>query len=197
MLKSDIFLQIFFIIITATIFSLLALKFYPSGFLKEQSANAANSAKQNTKVKALESIEASISVEYFPPVSILIPSVKMNLVIAPGNIFGDNWTLFDDKISWLSTSDTPGRGNVILYGHNRAGLFGDLKRLEIGDEIIIKDSSSKEYIYLVSEKRKVTPDDIDAIVSDKNQLTLYTCDGAFDQKRLVVIALPKVIVSNF
>lgn len=189
MSKNDIFLQIFFIVLTSALISLLALKFYPQDFLKERKASAASNQSLVKPVPETNMVEEAV--QSFLPAFISIPSIKMNLIVAPGVIVNNEWTLFDDKISWLSTSDTPGQGNVILYGHNRVGLFGDLKKLSIGDEIRIKDNSGKEYLYEVTETRKVLPSDTDAIISDKNQLTLYTCDGTFDQKRLVVIALPK------
>ena len=110
--------------------------------------------------------------------------------ITEGYISGNEWTLFEDKVSWLATSSTPGRGNTILYAHNKKNLFGPLKKIKIGDLIII-EGQGKIYEYSVSEIRKVLPNEVDAILSPQNQLTLYTCDGSFDQKRLIVIASAK------
>lgn len=117
--------------------------------------------------------------------------MSLDLSVAPGIVKNNQWTLFDDKISWLATSEAPGSGkNVILYGHNRHLLFGDLDKLKIGEEIIVKNSNDT-FTYTVWEMRKVLPEEVDVIISPKNQLTLYTCDGSFDERRLIVIAYPK------
>lgn len=122
-----------------------------------------------------------------PPTRITIPSLSLSLPVAPANIADNRWTLYEDKVSWLVTSKTPGGGNVILFAHNREELFGDLKNLRLGERITV-ESAGQKYSYLVKEKRKVTPSDVEAVLSEENRLTLYTCEGSFDQKRLIVIA---------
>lgn len=127
-----------------------------------------------------------------PPASIVVPTLDLDLPVAPGIVKNNQWTLYDDKISWLATSEPPGSGkNVILYGHNRPLLFGKLDRLQVGEEITVIDNSGVVFTYTVAQRRKVLPEDVDVIISAKNQLTLYTCEGSFDEKRLVVIAYPK------
>ena len=127
-----------------------------------------------------------------PPTSIVIPTLDLDLPVAPGIVKNNQWTLYDDKISWLATSEAPGSGkNVILYGHNRPLLFGKLDSLQIGEEIIVIGKGGVAFTYTVAQRRKILPEDIDVIISPKNQLTLYTCEGSFDEKRLVVIAYPK------
>ncbi len=123
------------------------------------------------------------------PAKIIIPGISLDLPIAEGSIVDDQWTLYDDKASWLSTSETPGRGNVILYAHNKQGLFGGLNGLKAGDLISV-EHDGKLYSYVMTELRYVSPTQVDAILADNDQLTLYTCNGAFDQKRLVVTAVP-------
>lgn len=129
---------------------------------------------------------ASIPVNIVPPTEITIPSLSLDLKISPSIVKGNDWQLFDDKVAWLSTSALPGKGNTILYAHDRPGLFGDLYKLKINDVIEIYDG--KWNSYKVSEVHKVLPTDIDSVFGDKNRLTLYTCIGSFDQKRLVVYA---------
>lgn len=122
-----------------------------------------------------------------PPTQITIPSLSISLPVAPAKIADNKWTLYEDKVSWLATSNTPGDGNVILYAHNREELFGNLKDIRLG-EIISVQSAGQKFSYRVKEKRKVTPSDVAAVLSEENRLTLYTCEGSFDQKRLIVIA---------
>lgn len=178
--KSDLLLQVVVFGMTALTVALLAAKIYPSGLFKHPYIPS---------VAAQKAIK-SIPTPKTPPAAISIPAISLNLPIAKAAIVNNQWILYDDRVSWLATSQIAGQGNVILYAHNRDKLFGSLKNLEIGQEITLQQDG-KNYAYQVIQKRKVTPHDVDAILSNNNQLTLYTCDGSFDQKRLIVIALPK------
>lgn len=180
--KNEIIIQAVIFGMTAFIVSFLISKAYPSSIIK---------IFKNSKSPAVSQAEkAAILAEKIYPASINIDSLSLNLTISPGIIKDNRWTLFDDKVSWLSTSGDLNQGNIILYAHNKPNLFGDLTNLEIGNEIIIEGSGKKQ-AYVVREKRKVLPTDVESVISDKNELTLYTCNGSFDEKRLIVKADPK------
>ncbi|MBI3485609.1 sortase [Candidatus Daviesbacteria bacterium] len=166
---------------TAALLALIAVRFFPSNLFNPPSAQA---------FSIISPIPDNLNIDIHPPTQITIPSLDIKLPIAQAQISGNSWTLYNDKVSWLTTSKLPGFGNVILYAHNRRHLFGPLKNIEVGEQIIV-EQEGKNYTYLVSEKRKVLPDNVEAILSSRDQLTLYTCDGSFDQRRLVVIALPQ------
>lgn len=176
--KSEFCLQLAIFGMTAALVALFVAKLYPAKIFAKDTSNPLPNLVQ-AQLKTNES-----------PTAISIPSLNLNLTVAPGIIVDNQWTLYDDKVSWLSTSKIPGKGNVILYAHNRENLFALLKEVKNGDEITIQHEG-KLKVYKIAEKHKVSPDDVDKIISEKDQLTLYTCDGSFDQKRLVVIAYPK------
>lgn len=180
--KSETLLQVIIFGLTAATVLLLAARIYPSGLFKEENKADSKQAYFATRQASAQPIT--------PPQSISIPTIGLQLSIAPATIVDNQWTLYDNKVSWLATSKIPGSGNVILFAHNRPVLFGNLKKLQLGQEIIVTQED-KQIIYEVVEKRKVTPQDVDAVIGDRDQLTLYTCDGSFDQKRLIVVALPK------
>lgn len=181
--KSEFFLQVVIFGMTAAVVALFAARIYPSSLFNRDHTP---SAQEQTNIAQTVAKNAN------PPSSISIPAVDINLTVAAATIVGDNWTLYDDKASWLTTSKTPGNGNVILFAHNKDHLFGRVRQIQIGQEIVV-GQGEKKITYVVSQKRQVTPKDIDAVLSNDNQLTLYTCDGSFDQKRLIVIALPKSV----
>ena len=137
-----------------------------------------------TKTKPRPGVVLPASI--IPPSEIKIEKINLDLAISPSVVKDNEWEVFDDRAAWLATSSLPGKGNTIIYAHDRQGLFGSLDRLRKGDEI--KIYVDKWLTYKVSEVKRVKPSDVEAILSDKNRLTLYTCDGAFDQKRLVVYA---------
>lgn len=124
-----------------------------------------------------------------PPTEIYIPKINKRLPIQSAVVKGNNWELFEKSVSWLSTSAVPGKGNVILYAHDWVSLWGDLYKVQPGDMVEI-DVNGKQFTYKVTESREVSKNDIDAVLSDDNRLTMYTCEGTFDQKRRVVYALP-------
>ena len=179
--KNELIIQAVVFGMTAFIVAFLISRAYPTGLIKTLKNNNSPAVSQATK--------AAILAEKIYPTSINIENLNLNLTISPGIIKNNHWTLYEDKVSWLSTSGDLNRGNIILYAHNRPSLFGNLVNLEIGDKVFVEGSGKKQ-AYIVKEKRKVLPTDVEAVISDKNELTLYTCNGSFDEKRLIVKADP-------
>ena len=124
-----------------------------------------------------------------PPTAINIPEIGKNLLVKPAYVHGNTWDMFDDAVAWLSTSATPGEGNVILYAHDRTNLWRDLYLLKNGDIVQVKQAGIWRN-YTVTGSKAISPNDVAAIASTNNQLTMYTCEGSFDQKRRVVYADP-------
>jgi LPXTG-site transpeptidase (sortase) family protein len=125
--------------------------------------------------------------EIVVPSAINIPSISKNLPIKPATVRGNDWDLFDDAVAWLSTSATPKNGNVILYAHDWKSLWADLYKLKKGDPILVL-AGDEWILYSVVESRAVDLHDVQSILTDKDRLTLYTCEGNFDQKRRLVYA---------
>jgi LPXTG-site transpeptidase (sortase) family protein len=125
--------------------------------------------------------------EIIAPSAINIPAIGKNLPIKPATVRGNDWDLFDDAVAWLSTSATPKNGNVILYAHDWKSLWADLYKLKKGDPILVLQGNNW-IAYSVTESRAVDLHDVQSILTDKDRLTLYTCEGNFDQKRRLVYA---------
>jgi len=124
-----------------------------------------------------------------PPTGITIPKIGKQLPVQAANVQGNTWDMFDKSVAWLSTSAVPGEGNVILYAHDWPSLWQDLYKLKTGDTVDVYQNQ-EVHRYVVFESRAVSANDVDAILSEDNQLTMYTCEGSFDQKRRVVYAKP-------
>lgn len=124
------------------------------------------------------------------PKSISISKIGVEADIVRGGIVNGEWILSDTQILYLSTSGKLGEGfNTVLYGHKRSGLFGDLKNITKGDEIVVSDSQGREYTYQVYQMEEIEPAQTEKLVStQKDDLTLFTCDGVFDDSRLLVRA---------
>jgi LPXTG-site transpeptidase (sortase) family protein len=136
--------------------------------------------------QAVQSIDA--------PVEIIIPSVNIDLKVDPGTIKDGVWQISQKNATFLDTSAAPGGGgNVVIYGHNKKEIFGNLPFIGVGKKIMIKTKSGKIYNYLVEKKYIVSPDRVDLVSPmPTEQLTIYTCYGLFDSQRAVIVAKPQI-----
>jgi len=126
------------------------------------------------------------------PISISIPSVKINLPIEETTITNGTWSISSIGASHLSTSGRPTeKGAIILYAHNTLDRFGPIRWLAKGKEIIIKTDDGKSHTYVISKTFDVYPDQLDVFDQKTETLILYTCTGFADLKRFIVIATPK------
>ncbi len=154
-------------------------------------------------------------------VRIVIPRVKVKRAVvdigtitnANGNLEWNTDKLFatnnrPDLVGHLEGSSLPGeRGNTVLVGHNYdyegSGVFVNLHKLQVGDEIVLFTESGQEYDYQVVKVKTVSytgNNEVDVerharflAPSEDERLTLVTCGGAnigFFNKRVYVVAEP-------
>lgn len=96
-----------------------------------------------------------------------------------------------DAAAWYNFSEFPGYGgNAVFSGHvdwytGELGVFGRVKELKDGDDILLKLSDGMEIKYRVvsSILYKSAEAPIDKIVgrTEKDSLTFITCEGTFDR----------------
>lgn len=124
------------------------------------------------------------------PKFIGIKSISLEAEIVPGGYRDEKWVLTNDKALFLPTSSKLGEGgNTIIYAHNTENLFGNLKKISIGETIVINDAKGKIYSFKVYSKEYISPYKMGKIATNlKDTVTLFTCDGWFDEKRLVIKA---------
>jgi len=126
------------------------------------------------------------------PAQITIPSIKIDHPIDIGSIIDGVWQISYSHPTFLDSSARPHTaGNIVIYGHNKKTIFGNLPYLSIGQKIFIKTQDGKIYTYEVYKKEFVKPDRVDLVSpTDFEELTLYTCWGLFDSQRVVIKAKP-------
>jgi LPXTG-site transpeptidase (sortase) family protein len=126
------------------------------------------------------------------PVELIIPSLSLNLKVDPGVILDGIWQVSNQNATYLTTSAPPGQnGNTVIYGHNLKRILGNLPYISDGQKITIKTMSGKLLNYTVISKVIVSPDRIDLVSpTSTEELTIYTCTGFADTKRVVVKAKP-------
>jgi sortase A len=125
-----------------------------------------------------------------PAVLITIPRLGITAPI----VEGDGVDVPTQAVAHYPGSAWPGGGsNVFLYGHARAGLFGDLWRIRTHDMVDVTLASGTVARYEVTRIVPVArSDDLGYLAAtDGEQLTLQTClwyDE--DSPRFIVIARP-------
>lgn len=126
------------------------------------------------------------------PERITIPSIGIDLPVEVGEIKDGVWQISGDSATFLSTSVRPGgAGNIVIYGHNKKVIFGNLPYLSLGQKIYVKTVDGKIHIYEAYWKDFVGADRVDLVsVTSKEELTIFTCWGLFDQNRAVIKAKP-------
>ena len=129
-----------------------------------------------------------------PPVRIVIPSVNIDLPVKEAKVVKGYWEVFPDRAGFGMGSTYPGEiGNQVIFAHARTGLFLPLKKVNIKDKIFIS-TKTKLFTYQVTAIKEVNPNNTDIIgVTDEKTLTLYTCTGFSDSKRLIVVAKEIII----
>jgi LPXTG-site transpeptidase (sortase) family protein len=124
----------------------------------------------------------------------IIPSYltykDISLPISTSKIENGRWPLSSESVIYLDGSGVVGKnGNAVIYGHNWKNLLGFLSTVTPGEIIRITTSDNQYADYTIDLVQEVTPDQTHVLSpSDEKKLTLYTCSGFMDKKRLVVIA---------
>jgi sortase family protein len=126
-----------------------------------------------------------------PPVHIVVPGL-VDLPLEAGVYQNGQWTIPESSGAYLAQAAKPGQpGNIIMYGHNRAQIFGRLTRVPTDSPIVIRTADGKEHQYKVISREEVSQDRTDLLAPTNYEiLTIYTCSGWLDAKRFVVRAIP-------
>lgn len=123
-----------------------------------------------------------------------IPSAHIVLPVYSASITGTTWQTTKRGVSYLSTSPLPGEpGNSVLYGHNWPNLLQPLHTVKPGNSIFIT-RLGKTTRFIVRYVTIVEANEHSVYAaSTSTKLTIYTCTGFLDTKRLVVTAFPELL----
>ena len=126
-----------------------------------------------------------------PPVRIVVSDLSIDLPVKEAKVVSGYWEVFPDVAGFGLGSSYPGEvGNQVIFAHARAGLFFPLKNAKVGQKVIVF-TQDKWYSYAITDIKEVNPNQIEVIAPTTDvTLTLYTCSGFADSKRLIVTAKP-------
>lgn len=125
------------------------------------------------------------------PLRILVPGRSVDIPIVEAAITNGSWEISETTASHGMGSSFPGEvGNTVIFAHAREGLFLPLREIKKDEDVYIL-TPQKWFRYRVVDTKLVTPDQIEVIKPTTDEtLTLFTCSGFLDSKRLIVIAKP-------
>jgi LPXTG-site transpeptidase (sortase) family protein len=150
-----------------------------------------DSTSFKTEPIQLEGFDPESLEESDPPKYIIIPDLDIYLNVKNARLINGYWEVFDDSAGWGEGSGLPGRpGNQVIFAHARKGLFGSLNKIKKDMKILVL-TENKWYEYKVATIDEVYPGNTKYVKQSENEvLTLYTCSGFLDSKRLIVKAEP-------
>ncbi len=124
------------------------------------------------------------------PVRLIIPSIKLDAVVAYAGLKSDGTMDIDnnpDRVAWYKFGTRPGNeGSAVIAGHYgwtglHGSVFNDLHLLQKGDKVSVIDQHDKLVTFIVTKSEKYDPSaDATAIFQSydgKAHLNLITCDG--------------------
>ena len=83
----------------------------------------------------------------------------------------------------------PHGNNLVFYGHNWPNILGRLKEVKPGQTINLTYSANLTKTFMIDTVKIVGPNDTSILqATDYELLTIYTCTGFLDTKRLVGVA---------
>ncbi len=150
-------------------------------------------------------VDPTADVKVGPEPKLIIPKINVNVPVVYGAGYDHDSQMkaMEKGVAHFAipgANSKPGQvGNTVFSGHSSNDLFdsGDYKfifaqldKLQIGDPIIVNNDSVR-YIYTITKKEVVMPNQVDKLTyqTDKPVLTLITCTPlGTAEKRLLVTA---------
>lgn len=113
---------------------------------------------------------------------------SQKLEVKKGTFQFNSWKIDENYPVYLDLSGVPGQpGNIVIYGHNKKEVFGNLHKLKKDEQIILYSSTGDRYVYKIDSIKQVFPNQVEVLQQGKDQrITLFTCTGILDSMRLVV-----------
>ena len=98
-----------------------------------------------------------------------IPSLNLELPIM------SNWSYVQLRIAPCRYSGSSKSDDLVLMAHNYKSHFGNLSKLEVGDDVLFTDMDGAVTQYAVSAKDILLPTAVEEMIAGEYDLTLFTC----------------------
>ena len=98
-----------------------------------------------------------------------IPKIEIKLPVL------SEWDYARLKIAPCRQFGSINTDDIVIAAHNYKKHFGNLSSLNIGDEIILTDTSKNNHTYSVARMEVLKPTDVEKVQNSGYDLVLYTC----------------------
>ncbi len=125
------------------------------------------------------------------PTRIIVEQFKIDLPIIDG-VYDQStrsWSLSFDAAHYALITPNPNTvaGNTFIYGHNTKTIFGELDKLKMNDRVNIVTDKGASFYYSLRGVKEVEPSDVASLTpTAKPTLTIQTCSGNWDEKRMML-----------
>ena len=99
----------------------------------------------------------------------MIPALELELPII------SEWNYPRLQVAPCRYAGSVYQDNLVIAGHNYDAHFGRLRHLEPGDAVIFMDIDGNQFFYQVAELLVLEPTDIEEMLSEEWDLSLFTC----------------------
>lgn len=101
---------------------------------------------------------------------IIIPKLNLTLPVM------SDWNYDKLNVSPCRYSGSVLTGDLVIAAHNYSSHFGNLYRLEKGDEVTFTDIEGQEYKYEVVLTDTLNPVEVNKMTSGEYAMSLFTCN---------------------
>ncbi len=192
--KTAIFISVF-----ATVLIFMQVRSFITPVLNESKPKAQDTSvvsvdKQPNETK--RSVPFQKINEPGKPKRLVVPSIQMGLPIVSQTMQNGTWKV-DEGVANFAEETTPFNGeigNSVLFGHNKPDAFRPIAQVKKGDLVYIQ-TSTYQFTYEITEISTTNSKNVDVMKpGEGHELTLITCNGFFDEKRLIIKATLKEIM---
>lgn len=111
------------------------------------------------------------------------------LRIRDANIFANIYKAETINGEWKTDARGVSMDGNVIYGHNWKSILGNLVSVKPGMIVEIVDPDGTTQKYKVANTQEIEPEKTEVVNNNpKESLVIYTCSGALDSKRFVVLA---------
>lgn len=100
---------------------------------------------------------------------ISVPSLELSLPVMSEYVY-ENLKIAPNRYSGSIYTD-----DLVIAGHNYKSHFNPLQNVEIGSEVLFTDVNGISYLFTVTDREVLEPEQIDDMITSDYDLTLFTC----------------------
>lgn len=163
---------IFGLVLICSALSLLFYNSYQEQKAYKETENVLSALESETQNSTQDdsSDEITVDVNGYDYIGFIeIPKIEIKLPVL------SEWDYTRLKIAPCRQFGSINTDDIVIAAHNYKKHFGNLSTLNIGDEIILTDTSKKEHLYSVERVEILNPTDVEKVQNSGYDLVLYTC----------------------